>query len=52
LTFGRIGAIYVSGTQPPGFSLINQWRCACGVALPKKAALYSMSIESEQCLTR
>src|ERR1700754_785092 len=26
--------------------------CACGVALPKKAALYSMSVESEQCLTR
>src|SRR6266702_1380611 len=26
-------------------------RCACGVTLPKKAALYSMPVETEQCLT-
>src|SRR5882762_9027092 len=33
-------------TQP------RRCRCACGVALPKKAALYTMKTSSEQCLTR
>src|SRR5512140_7078 len=53
LTSGLEGLIRCLGhpaTQFPRKS--SQGRYACGVALPKKAALYSMSAESEQCLTR
>src|SRR5262249_3707810 len=61
LLFGlglRVSLVATLDVRPNGQYLTSQapsrqvCRYACGVALPKKAALYSMPVEYEQCLTR